>query len=90
MNKPVYRTPIVQPDLSPETVDHAITETLTVAAPFLSVKVRARIYTVAGAIGVICIAAAPVVGGLIGDVLGGIGAAATAASSVTALSHISG
>ena len=90
MNNSAYRRPLVDLDLTPEVVDHAATETLTVTAPFMSPKVRARIYSIAGATGVIYIAAAPLVGGIIGDALGLIGAAAAAASSVTALSHISG
>lgn len=82
------KTPIVAPDLSAATVDKAVAEVTAAAKPFIPAKLRATIYTVGGLIGVVSIATAPVFGGTIGDVLGGIGAAATALTSTLAVSHI--
>lgn len=82
------KPPVVAPDLSAPTVDGAVAKIATAASPFIPAKLRAAIYTVAGLIGVATIASAPVVGGTLGDVLGGIGAAATALTSTLAVSHI--
>jgi hypothetical protein len=80
--------PVVKPDLSAATVDKAVTELGTVAAPFIPAKVRAVIYAVGGVIVVAAGALAPVIGGTIGVVLDGVGAAAGALTSTLALSHI--
>jgi hypothetical protein len=58
------------------------------ACPFIPAKVRAAIYTVGGLVIVGAGALAPVIGGTVGAVLEGIGAAAGAATSALALSHI--
>jgi hypothetical protein len=81
-------TPIVTPDLTPKTVDKAAVSVTAATAPFIPAKVRAIIYSVAGLIGVVGVAIAPVLGGVAGEVAGGIGAAATAVTSTLALSHI--
>jgi hypothetical protein len=80
--------PVVKPDLSAATVDKAVTDIGTAAKPFIPAKLRATIYTVGGLIGVVTIASSPVFGGTLGEVLGGIGAAATALTSTLAVSHI--
>jgi hypothetical protein len=80
--------PVVKPDLSAATVDHAIVELATTAAPFIPAKVRAVIYAVGGVIVVAAGALAPVIGGTVGVVLDGVGAAAGALTSTLALSHI--
>ncbi|MEO7018358.1 MAG: hypothetical protein ABI067_17760 [Leifsonia sp.] len=81
-------TPVVKPDLSTATVDHAIVELATTATPFIPAKVRATIYAVGGVIVVAAGALAPVIGGTVGVVLDGVGAAAGALTSTLALSHI--
>ena len=79
---------VIAPDLSNETVDKALVTLTEVAAPFLSAKVRAAIYTVGGLLAVVAGAVAPVVGGTVGVVCESIAAAAAAVVSVTALGHI--
>ena len=84
------RTPIVQPNVTRETVAEAASEAATAAAPFLPRKVRATIYSIAVAIGLAAPALGIVLGGQIGDGLIVMGAAATAITGATALSHING
>jgi hypothetical protein len=82
-------TPIISPDLSEGAVDNAVTIITEQAEPFLSKKVRATIYTVAGLIAVVGVSIAPVIGGTVGTIIDGISAAAAAITSVLAVSHIS-
>lgn len=81
--------PIINPDVSPEAVAKAASDTAQAASPFLPAKARAIIYAVAGAIGLASPSVGLVLGGQVGDALIVIGAAATAITGVTALSHVS-
>ena len=81
--------PVVAPDLSNETVDKALVTLTETAAPFLSPKVRAAIYTVGGLVAVVAAAVSPVIGGTVSIVLDSVAAAATALVSAIALGHIS-
>jgi hypothetical protein len=84
------RSPIVNPNLTSDAVAEAAKDTATAAAPFLPKRARAVIYGVAGAIGLAAPSVGIVLGGQLGDGLIVIGAAATAITGVTALSHVSG
>ena len=83
-DQPVPARPLAAPDV--DAIEPALL-TLT-SSSFVPPKVRATIYAAAGVIGVVCFAVGPAVGGLIGDILTGVGAGATALGSGVALSHI--
>lgn len=77
----------INPD--PSKIPAAVGATEKAVERFLSPKVRAGIYAVAGVIAVVAGAAAPVFGGVVGDTLGVVAAAAAAVVGSTALSHVS-
>lgn len=80
-------TPTIQID--PTKIPDAIGAIEKAGDPFLPPKLRAAIYAIAGFIAIAAAAAAPVVGGVIGEVLSIIGASAAAIIGTTALSHVS-
>jgi len=79
--------PIIQPD--PSKIPDAVGVIEHAAEPFIPAKVRATIYSVAGFVAIAAAAAAPVAGGVVGEVLSIVGAAAAAIVGTTALAHVS-
>jgi hypothetical protein len=80
--------PIVAPDLSPEVIAAAETAIIGEVNPYIPAKVRAAVYTAAGAIIVVFPPIAAVVGGEVGSILTAIASAAGIAASTLAVSHI--
>lgn len=81
--------PVVKPDLSEVTVDKAVEDVATVAAPFLPVKVRLALYTGLGIVAVLAPSIGQVFGGQVSLILDGVGAAAAGAVPILAVSHLS-
>lgn len=89
VDAPVAAEPVVAPDLSAPTINNAVTNITTAAAPFIPAKVRAAIYTVGSLVSVAAFAVAPVIGGHVGVVIDLVGGATVALNGALALSHVS-
>jgi hypothetical protein len=82
-------TPVVKPDLSPESVSTAVGTSASAVAKFIPTSVRATLYSVGAAAAVVAIAVAPVLGGTVGEIVNVVGVGLSALANAVAVSHVS-
>lgn len=78
------KDPLIDPDLSKETVEQSTSDVANAVAPLVSAKVRGWIYVSAGLVGTIAPAVGIVLGGTVGTALAVVGASAAAVAAAFA------